>query len=95
VVGKIIAATKNSMPKPIKLECFNGKVIVHYEFVSCGQWTILLGVMKLLRQAEQRKRPEAWRDRTWMLHHYNTCADTLLLVHEFLATGVLARFGPC
>jgi hypothetical protein len=42
-------------------------------------------VMKRLREAERRKRPEGWRNKTWMLHHNNTPAHTSLLVHEFLA----------
>jgi hypothetical protein len=41
--------------------------------------------MKRLREAERRKRPEGWRNQTWMLHQDNTPAHTLLLIHEFLA----------
>jgi hypothetical protein len=41
--------------------------------------------MKRLREAEQRKRPEGWRNKTWMLHHDSTPAHTSLLVPELLA----------
>jgi transposase len=41
--------------------------------------------MRRLREAERRKRPEGWRNKTWMLHHDKAPAHTSLLVHEFLA----------
>jgi len=41
--------------------------------------------MKRLREAVQRKRPQAWTNKTWMLHHHNAPAHALLLIGEFLA----------
>jgi hypothetical protein len=41
--------------------------------------------MKHLREAERRKWPVGWRNKTWMLHHDNAPAHTSLLVCEFLA----------
>jgi len=32
----------------------------------------------------RRKRPEAWTNNTWMLHHDNAPAHTSLLIREFL-----------
>jgi len=43
-----------------------------------------LNVMKRLRAAVRRKRPEAWANNTWMLHHDNAPAHASLLIHEFL-----------
>jgi transposase len=43
-----------------------------------------LEVTKCLREAEQRKRPEGWRNKTSMLHHNNAPAHTSLLILEFL-----------
>jgi len=43
-----------------------------------------LNVMKCLRAAVRRKRPEAWTNITWMLHHDNAPAHALLFNHEFL-----------
>jgi hypothetical protein len=37
-----------------------------------------------LREAERRKRPEWWRNKSWMLHHDNVPAHMSLLVCEFL-----------
>jgi len=38
-----------------------------------------------LREAVRRKRPEAWTNKTWMLHHDNAPAHVSLLICEFLA----------
>ena len=40
---------------------------------------------KRLREAVRRKRPEAWTNKTWMLHHDNAPAHASLLIREFLA----------
>jgi transposase len=46
----------------------------------------------MFKEAEGRKRPEGWGNKTWMLHHDNAHAHTSLLVSEFLTehetTGV-------
>jgi hypothetical protein len=44
-----------------------------------------LKVMKRLREAVLRKRPEAWTNQTWMLHHDNAPPHVSLLIREFLA----------
>ena len=41
--------------------------------------------MKRLREAVRRKRPEAWTNKTWMLHHDNAPAHASFLIREFLA----------
>jgi len=43
-----------------------------------------LNVLKHLRAALRRKRPEAWTNNTWMLHHDNAPAHVSLLIREFL-----------
>jgi len=43
-----------------------------------------LNVLKRLRAAVRRKRPEAWTNNTWMLHHDNAPAHASLLIREFL-----------
>jgi len=37
-----------------------------------------LNVLKRFRAAVRRKRPEAWTNNTWMLHHDNAPAHTSL-----------------
>jgi hypothetical protein len=88
---KIIAATKKSMSESNKYEdvdlFFYGKGILHHEFVPDGQTVkgqFCLEVMKCLREAERRKRPEEWKNKTWMLHNDSAPADASHLVREFL-----------
>src|SRR5215469_3395240 len=67
---------------------FDWKGIVHHEFVPRGETVnkeFYLKVMKCLREAVPRKRTEAWTNKTWMLHHDNAPAHTLLLIREFSA----------
>ena len=66
---------------------FYWKGIVHYEFVPRGgraNKEFYLNVLKRLREAVRRKRPEAWTNNTWMLHHDNAPAHASLLICEFL-----------
>ena len=42
-----------------------------------------LNVLKRLREAVRRKRPEAWTNNTWMLHHDNAPAHASLVIREF------------
>jgi hypothetical protein len=66
---------------------FYGKGVIHHEFVPNGQTVngqFYLEVMKQLREAERRKRPEGWRNKSRMLHHDKAPAHTLLLVSKFL-----------
>ena len=60
--------------------------IVHYEFVPRGETVnkeFYLSVLKCLRAAVRRKRPETWINNTWMLHHDNAPAQASL-IREFL-----------
>jgi len=92
VDGKIVVPTKKSMSESLKCEgdvhCFfYMKGIVHYEFVPRGEIVnkhFYLKVLKRLRVAVRRKRPEAWTNNTWMLHHGNAPARASLLIREFL-----------
>ena len=66
---------------------FYWKGIIHYEFVPRGETVnkeFYLNVLKHLREAVRRKRPEAWTNNTWMLHHDNAPAHASLLICEFL-----------
>lgn len=44
-----------------------------------------LQVQRRLREAIRKKRPDLWRNNSWLLHHDNAPAHTSLLVREFLA----------
>ena len=63
------------------------EVIIHYEFVPHGETVnkvLYLNVLKRLREAVRRKRPEPWTNHTWMLHHDNAPAHVSFLIREFL-----------
>ena len=65
---------------------FNG--IVHHEFLPRSQTVnkeYYLQVRRRLREAIRKKRPDLWKNNSWLLHHYNSPAHTSLLVREFLA----------
>jgi transposase len=61
---------------------------VHHEFLPQGQtvnrW-YYLDVLKRLRESIRRKRPQLWRNSSWILHHDNAPAHASLLIRDFLA----------
>ena len=42
-------------------------------------------VLARLRDAVRRKRPELWKNQTWILHHDNAPAHASLLIRSYLA----------
>ena len=101
------ARQSRSNMKVMLIFFFYLKGIVHYEFVPRGETVnkeFYLNVLKRLREAMRRKRPEACTNNTWMLHHDNAPAHASLLIREFLTkhqtiavppAALLSRFGPC
>ena len=62
--------------------------VVHQEFLPQGRAVnkeYYLEVMCRLREAIRKKRPELWKNRSWILHHDNAPAHSSLLVRNFLA----------
>ncbi|KAG5340412.1 MOS1T transposase, partial [Acromyrmex heyeri] len=47
-----------------------------------------LGVMRRLRDAVRRKRPELWADNSWLLHHDNAPSHTSLVVRDHFAKNL-------
>ncbi len=90
--------------KKARQNCSNVKVmtifcfIIHYEFVPCGETVnkeFYLNILKHLREAVQRKRPEAWTN-MWMLHRDSSPAHTSFLICEFLTKheSIVAPLPP-
>ena len=73
--------------KSILICFFDQKGIVHKEFVPPGQTfhaTFYVEDLKRLRENVRRKRPDQWRNNTWLLHHDNAPAHAALLTRRFL-----------
>lgn len=76
----------HSHVKVMLIVFFDWKGIVHHEFVPCGQTVskeFYLKFLKHLREAVWRKRPEAWTNKTWRLHHDNAPFHEVLLTWLF------------
>ena len=66
---------------------FDQKGFVHKEFVPPGQKvnvTFYVEILKRLRENVRRKRPDQWRNNTWLLHHENAPAHAVFLTRRFL-----------
>ena len=66
---------------------FDQKGIVHKEFVPPGQTVnaaFYVEVLKRLKENVRMKRPDQWRNNTWLLHHDNAPAHAALLTLRFL-----------
>lgn len=64
---------------------YNG--VVHHEFLPEGQTVnkeYYLGVMRRLREAIRRKRPELWAENSWILHHDNAPSHNAIIIRNFL-----------
>jgi len=73
--------------KTVLICFFDIKGLVHFEFVPQGQTAnqqLYLEVLRRLRDAVRRKRPELWRSGEWFLHHDSAPAHTALSVRQFL-----------
>ena len=61
--------------------------LVHHEFVPTGQTVnkeFYKTVLKCLRDAARRLRPEKWRSGNWILHHDSAPAHRAVTTNEFL-----------
>lgn len=66
---------------------FDIRGVVHFEYVPIGQTVnkeFYLGVMRRVRDAIRRKRPELWKNNSWILHHDNAPCHKAIIVTEFL-----------
>lgn len=67
---------------------FDTQGLVHCEYAPPGQTVnkqYYLEVLKRLRDAVRRKRPEKWRSGKWFLHHDNAPAHTAAIIQDYLA----------
>ncbi|GBM08018.1 Histone-lysine N-methyltransferase SETMAR [Araneus ventricosus] len=67
---------------------FDYDYVIHYEFIPEGQTVnkdLYLEILKQLRDAIRRKRPENWATNDWFLLHDNALPHRALIVKKYLA----------
>ena len=79
---------------------FDQNGIVQKEFVPPGQTVnaaFYVEVLKRLQENVRRKRPDQWRNNTWLLHHDNAPAHAALLTRRFLTDNnmTVVPHHPC
>jgi len=88
------ARREKSNVKTMLISFFDANGIVHSEFVPAGQTVnqaFYLQVLKRLRDAVRRKRPELWQSGEWWLHHDNAPAHKALSVKQFLTKNSMTQ----
>jgi len=88
------ARRAKSNVKTMLISFFDANGIVHTEFVPNGQTvnqTFYLQVLKRLRDAVRRKRPELWQSGECWLHHDNAPAHKALSVKQFLTKNSMTQ----
>ncbi|GBO18478.1 hypothetical protein AVEN_231257-1 [Araneus ventricosus] len=66
---------------------FDDDSVIHYEFIPEGQTVnkeLYLEILKRLRDAIRRKRPEKWATNDWFLLHDNAPPHRALIVKKYL-----------
>lgn len=66
---------------------FDYRGVVHSEFLpECltVNKEYYLSVMRRLREQIRRKRPDLWKENSWILHHDNAPSHKAIIVNEFL-----------
>ena len=74
--------------KTMLIAFFNIDGLVHHAYVPRGQTVnkeFYKRVLRRLRDAVCRHRPEKWRSGSWILHHDNAPAHRAVTTDEFLA----------
>jgi len=76
---------------------FDYRDVIHYEFLPAGKTVnkdYYLEVMRRLRNAIRRKRPNLWTENSWILHYDNAPAHTAMIIRNFLvkhSTNIAAQ----
>ena len=76
---------------------FDQKGIVHTEFVPPGQTVnaaFYVEVLKRLRETMRRKRPDQWRNNTWLVYHDNAPAHAALLTDNNMTVVPHPLYSP-
>lgn len=86
------ARFSKSKLKVLLVTFFDYKGLIHREFIPEGQTInqhVYLSILRRLREAVRKKRPDKWVARNWILHHDNARPHTAVSVMRFLAKNKL------
>ncbi|KAJ4428902.1 hypothetical protein ANN_25896 [Periplaneta americana] len=67
---------------------FDSQGLIHHEFIPEGHTVtkeLYVEILRRLRDAVRRKRPEKWVENNWLLMHDNSPAHRAIIVKNFLA----------
>ena len=101
--GKFAKTTFNRQVRSnmkVMLTCFfDSRGIIHYEYAPEGQAINkehYLELLRRLRDAVRRKRPDMWEAKNFRLHHDNALAHSAHVIQAFLAKNrpPLVRQAP-
>ncbi|KAJ4443895.1 hypothetical protein ANN_05682 [Periplaneta americana] len=70
---------------------FDSQGLIHHEFIPEGRTVmkeLYVEILRRLREAVRRKRPEKWVENNWFLMHDNAPAHRAIIVKNFLATAL-------
>lgn len=87
------ARQSKSNVKAMLITFFDVKGLVHQEWVPKGQTVnaaFYVEVLRRLCESIRKKRPEMWKEKSWLLHHDNAPSHTSLLVNQYLAKNQVA-----
>lgn len=77
-----------SKNKVMLVTFLDNKGIVHHEYLPEGRTVnkeVYLDILRRLREAIRKKRPEKWANGNWILHHDNARPHTAHLILQYLA----------
>jgi len=77
-----------SKNKVMLVTFLDNKGIVHHEYIPEGTTVnkeVYLAILRNLREAIRKKRPEKWANGDWILHHDNARVHTAHLITRFVA----------
>jgi len=79
---------------------FDCKGVIHHKLLPRGRMVnkeYYLQVMKSLKEAVRRRRPDFWKENKWLLHQVNAPVHSSLLICDFLTKHEITHVPhpPC
>jgi hypothetical protein len=84
------ARISKSKMKAVMMVCFNIRGVIMIEWVRDSQTVnqrYCLEILTKLRERVRKKRPELWKNTSWILHEDSVSSHNILMVKQFCSTG--------